>query len=574
MIVFALISAIATSAIVFINTKDSMIKEAQDKLTALLESRKSSLQQYFNTIRHDVQFHAQSPLVINALQHFSDAWKVLPKDKRHYLQDSYINKNPFPIGKKGAFLNADDGSDYSHTHRQYHPVFSNMIEARSFHDLFLLDPQGNLVYTVNKEQNFATNILTGNLKDTQLAQIFKNINNHPQTATMHYTDFIQYKTPVSFIGISVFDSEHQYLGVLIFQLPIEPLNKIMQVTAGMGDSGETYLVGRDQLMRSDSRFLKDHSVLTTKVDTYSVQAALAGNSGIGIINDYRNIPVFSAYTTIDFLQTRWAMIVEVDKSEVLQPIYSISNFLMISGLLITIAISLFGYLLASDIARPIAVMTTIIKRLSKNDLDVNISVDDRKDEVGEMANAMVTLKQNAIEQALLKKQLEYMTEHDILTGINTRGYALEQLDNLIKQAGQTASKLVLMFIDIDNFKQINDIHGHHIGDDILCRVANELKMCIREGDVLARIGGDEFIIILPNIKQIDHSRHIANKIIKAVHSSLPNLDGSNKLTLSIGLSIYPDDATSAPSLLKSADSAMYTVKREGKNNFGYWVQTT
>ena len=574
MIAFALASAIATSVIAFINTKDNMINAAQDKLTSLLESRKSSLRQYFDTLEHDVQFHAQSPLVINALQHFSAAWKALPSDQESYLQNYYINKNPFPVGKKGALLRADDDSEYSHVHREFHPIFSNMIEARSFYDLFLVDPYGNLIYTVKKEQDFATNILTGHLKDTQLANIFKNINEQPKAASMYYADFMPYEvsldTPASFIGIPVFDLQHRYLGVLIFQLPIEPLNAIMQVTAGMGNTGETYLVGSDLLMRSDSRFLKNRSILATTVNTYSVREGLAGKSGIGIIKDYRDVPVFSAYTAIDFMQTRWAMIVEVDEAEVLQPVYSMSNFLFISGLLIALAISLFGYLLASDIAHPIAVMTGVIKRLSNNDLEVNISVDDRKDEVGGMANAMVILKQNAIEQESLRTQLKYVAEHDVLTGLSTRKYALEQLDVLIESANKTGNKLVLMFIDIDNFKQINDVHGHHIGDDILCEVANELKKCVRQNDVLARIGGDEFIIILSNIKQVDDSYQIANKITKAVESSLPILEGSKKLSLSIGMSIYPDDAKNASSLLRNADSAMYTIKRNGKNSFGYW----
>jgi len=575
MIVFALASALATSTIAFINTKDSMVGAAQEKLTSLLESRKSSLQQYFGTIEHDVQFHAQSPLAIRTIKYFSNAWQALPDNKESNLKTSYIYKNPYPTGKKGSLLFADDGSQYSQVHHLYHPSFTNMIEARSFYDLILIDPQGSIIYTVKKEMDFATNVIEGEWKDTHLANLFTRINDKPEAGILHYVDFSSYgptaNEPASFIGSPVFNADYEYLGVLIYQLPIEPLNSIMQVTAGMGKTGETYLVGGDFLMRSDSRFMGQSSILTTKVNTDSVRRGLEGKSGINMINDYRDTPVFSAYTPVMFLGTQWVMLAEIDTSEVLQQAYTMSQFLLISGVLIAIAISVFGFLLANDIAKPIAVMTHSIKDLSDNKLDINISVNNRKDEVGKMAEAVIVLKKNAIEQASLKKQLKYISEHDVLTGLKTRKYALEKLENLISSADKIGTQIVLMFIDIDNFKNINDSYGHNIGDKTLCLIANGLKKCAREDDIIARVGGDEFIIILPNIQRTSDSRIVANKIGELVESLLPvQADRIRAPTLSIGVAVYPNDATNATSLLKKADAAMYTVKRSGKNNFDYW----
>ena len=575
MISFALLSAIVTSVVAFTSARDSAVQEAQDKLISLLESRKSSLEQYFSTIKHDVQFHAQSPLVIDALRHFSTAWQKLPNDETRYLRANYILNNPYTAGEKRFLLASDDGSDYSRIHRQYHPVFSNMLGARSFYDLFLFDPNGNMVYSVKKEADFATNIITGQWKDTHMAQAFRGINSNPKVASMLYVDFMPYAPsldkPASFIGVPVFDQQHHYLGVLMFQLPIEPLNKVMQTTAGMGASGETYLVGKDLLMRSDSRFFKDRSILKTKVDTHSVHQGLDGKSGINIIPDYRNISVFSAYTPVDFLGTRWAMIVEIDQSEVLRPVYILSRFLFMGGIIIAVVIFVLGYLLASDISHPIISMTKMMKRLSNNELDVNISVGERKDEVGCMADALLVFKQNAIEREQLEIKLKYVADHDALTGLYARGYAMEQLDRLLETANSASFKVVVMFVDLDNFKLINDVQGHQVGDTILCEVANGLKNCVRAEDIIARIGGDEFIIIMPNVKQISDSQVIVNKIISEMDTSLSPLHGTKKLTLSIGLSVYPDDANDASSLLKNADSAMYIVKKGGKNGFNYWA---
>ena len=577
MISLALISAFATGVIAYINTTDNMKRAAEEKLVALLESRKSSLGQYFNRIEHKISFHAQSPLVIDALKNFTSAWALLPQDKTAYLQSHYIDRNPFKIGQKDSLLIAQDNSLYSQLHQKYHPTFKNMIEDRTYYDFFLIDPKGNLIYSVNKESDYATNVIDGPWRDTKLAQVFIDIAANPKSGQLVYADFTLYppsgNQPASFIGTAVYDDKHQYLGVAIYQMPIEPLDSIMQVTAGMGASGETYLVGQDFLMRSNSRFLTDRSILNTRVDSSSVKQALQGRNGIKIIHDYRDIQVLSAFTAIDFLGTRWAMLVEIDQAEIMEPVYTLNNFLLISGTLIAIVICLLGYLLASDISQPIVAMTTMMKKLSNDELEVNISVNDRKDEIGHMANAMVIFKQNAIDRAQLYKELCYVVDHDNLTGLYTRKYALDRLPLLLNEAKQANNRLVLMFIDIDDFKLINDTYGHPVGDRVLSEVADNLSNCVRKDDLVARIGGDEFLILLSNVRDLEDSRQIAQSIISSLEVSLPVSGDDSKLTLSIGMSVYPDDGIDTSLLMRQADKAMYSAKSHGKNSYTYWKKT-
>lgn len=586
MIAFALISAMATGLIAYTNTANSMESAAEEKLIALLESRKHALQQYFDTVEHEVSFHAKSPLILNAITDFSRAWAKLPNNfstlgvdsQQRYLQQLYISRNPYKTGQKKALLTANDNSEYSQFHRRYHPMFNNMIDAGAYYDFFLVTPQADIIYSVDKELDFATNLNRGPWKNTKIAKLFREIDKNPIADKLYFSDFYPYepshKEPASFIGSPIFNENFQYQGVAIFQLPIEPIDRIMQVTAGMGQSGETYLVAEDNLMRSNSRFFQDRSILITQVDTSSVRKALQGESGLNIIPDYRNITVFSAYTSIEFLGSRWAMIAEIDEAEVLAPVYSMSHFLLIGGILIALVISVIGYLLATDISQPIVTMTHIMNKLSNNELGVNISVGERKDEVGKMANAMVVFKENAIERDRLQQELIHLAEHDILTGVNTRQYAMNQLDHLLRKARINQNKLVLMFIDIDDFKLVNDIHGHPIGDLLLCDVASQLKRCISDKDIIARIGGDEFIIIIPDVINLSDSLDIANQIMANVRPRLPNVEKNAELTLSMGLSVFPDDASDVPSLLKKADSAMYEVKRKGKNSFNFWSSDT
>ena len=570
MITFALFSAMATGLIAYNKTADSMEQTARDNLKSLLASRKSALVQYFDTIIHQVTFHAKSPLIIDSLKSFSEAWDDLGTNQSQHLQQLYIHQNPYPKGRRSAFLTAPDNSQYSQLHKQIHPLLSSVIDTESYYDLFLINRNGDLLYSVQKEPDFATNLLTGLWKKTNLAELFRRINDAPLTGKTHISDFSPYQPsdnkPASFIGTAIFDQRSHYLGAIILQLPIEPIDKIMQVTAGMGETGETYVVGPDLLMRSNSRFFQDRSILTTRVDTLSVQRALQGETGFGVIRDYRKVPVYSSFVPFSVLSMKWAMLAEIDAAEVLKPVYDMSRFLLISGLLITFVIFIFGYLLSSDISKPIVAMTKMMKRLSDNDLDINISVNERQDEVGKMAEAMVIFKKNAIEREQLKNELSKIANLDALTGLYTRKYAMEHLQLLMEDSAGDLSKLVLKFIDLDNFKQINDAYGHHIGDKTLCNIADHLSACVREKDIVARIGGDEFIIIFPYIHDIEDISPIANDIVQSLPAQkLP-------ITFSIGMSVFPDDAKDALILLKNADIGIYNVKKTGKNNFCYWRQ--
>jgi diguanylate cyclase (GGDEF)-like protein len=570
MITFALLSAIATGFIAYNKTASSMKETARDNLQSLLSSRKSALQQYFDTIIHQITFHAKSPLIIKSIKDFDAAWQVIEDDKGHRLKQLYIHENPYTKGRKGAFLTALDGSKYSQVHQKTHPYLSNMIDTDAYYDLFLINTAGDLIYSVQKEADFSTNLLNGKWQNTSLAKLFQQINTGQSPGVIHISDFSPYHPssdePASFIGTAIFDLHNKYLGVLVLQLPIEPIDRIMQVSAGMGRSGETYVVGPDLLMRSNSRFFQDRSILMTTVDSTSVHRALLGETGFGVIEDYRQIPVYSSFTPISVLSMKWAMVAEIDQAEVLQPVYEMSQFLLIGGLLLTLVILIVGYLISTDISQPIVAMTNMMKKLSNNELSINISVNERKDEIGNMADAMVVFRQNAIEREHLKDQLSKIADQDTLTGLYTRKFAMEHLQTLIDGAQLDQSKLVLMFIDLDNFKQINDEYGHYMGDKTLCNIAEHLRSCVREQDVVARIGGDEFIILFPHINNTEIISSIANEIVKSTPPQVV------PLSLSIGISVFPDDTTNAIELLKNADIAMYNVKKAGKNNYCFWQQ--
>ena len=158
------------------------------------------------------------------------------------------------------------------------------------------------------------------------------------------------------------------------------------------------------------------------------------------------------------------------------------------------------------------------------------------------------------------KKLNFLSSHDTLTGIANRYSFQVQLEKILKNAQQNKQKIALLYIDIDNFKNVNDTLGHDEGDELLIFIANTLKKTVRQNDVVARMGGDEFTIILTNIRN-----EIVSKITdKISHTIMSNLDDKYKalsISVSIGVALYPDNGSDKNSLIKHADSAMYEKKQ-------------
>ena len=150
---------------------------------------------------------------------------------------------------------------------------------------------------------------------------------------------------------------------------------------------------------------------------------------------------------------------------------------------------------------------------------------------------------------------------------------LERLHLDLAQAKRFQRVLAVMFIDLDNFKEINDTLGHDVGDELLQEVANRLSTCIRSGDIVSRPGGDEFIIVLPQIAQPSDAAVVAEKIIKIVADPLRIKDQVLTITASIGIALSPFNGSEEQELMKNADKAMYVAKKAGRNRFHLYVDT-
>ncbi len=174
------------------------------------------------------------------------------------------------------------------------------------------------------------------------------------------------------------------------------------------------------------------------------------------------------------------------------------------------------------------------------------------------------------ERKATEAKVEYLAHHDVLTNLPNRTLLRDRFAQAVAHAARNNALMALLFLDLDRFKQINDTLGHDVGDHLLQEIAIRLVNCLREVDIICRQGGDEFIIVLTELKDNDAAMQITQKILLQLNEPF-NIDGTQIITsFSIGISLYPDDSTNFEGLLNKADTAMYAAKKQGRNTFRFF----
>ena len=391
------------------NASGTLEYEARVRLNALLESRKASLGDYLGSIEQDLRFVASNPTTKEALAAFRDSWHQLDGDPEETLQRLYIADNPHPTGSKENLDAASDGSAYSAEHRRYHPWFRQFLKERGYYDIFLFDLDGNLIYTVFKELDYATNLARGRYRDTDLGNAFRAARDNTSPGFQAFFDFRPYApshgAPASFISTPILDDDGRALGVLTFQMPIDRLNAVVQQTAGLGETGQTYLVGDDGLMRTDSRFADETTILAQEVESAAVQAALRGEHGTVDGVDLGGDDALIAYNFIDFAGTRWAMLAEMARDEILAPAGTLALRLSAICLAALAGLAVLGWLLARDVVRPLADMVSAVDRMAKGE-HTDIPGIGRGDEIGRVGRSLQSISQKGLEAARLRAALD------------------------------------------------------------------------------------------------------------------------------------------------------------------------
>ena len=233
-----------------------------------------------------------------------------------------------------------------------------------------------------------------------------------------------------------------------------------------------------------------------------------------------------------------------------------------------------GRLLIDENIKLISGMTKEIQDRKEAQLDLErhkaMLEDMIQERTKELQETNFNLKNQIDKRQVVEKKLEFLAYNDELTGLPNRTLFIEAVKSALLQAKRNETLLSVLFVDLDRFKNINDSHGHDVGDKLLKIVSDRLKETLRDSDTIARNGGDEFSVLIENMKDIREPFVVANKIIDSMNEKF-EVEGHNvHIGASVGIATYPLDGNDALELLKLADTAMYEAKKEGGNNFQFY----
>ena len=460
LLVVSLCAMLASTFICSSSGKAILTEKVFNQLTSLRAVKAYQIQDYFENLKNHTQTLSEDLTVVAALQEFKTAYSELEKSKipanfdakidtyyqkefltkltrtnegspvlaayrpktpaARYLQYHYIAANPNPVGKKLLLDTPGDASAYSRAHARYHPLFRNIVEKYGYYDMFLIDREGTVVYTVFKEADFTTSLIDGPYKESNLANAIAAARQAKGKGYVKIVDFKPYSpsygAPAAFIATPIFNGS-EFIGILAFQFPVDKINNVMTGNknwkqSGLGDSGETYLVGSDYLMRSASRFqiedpeghakilasigtdektikkIKEFNttILLQPAQTTAVKEALFGKQGTQVIDDYRRIPVLSSYSPLDIDGLRWVILAEMDVSEAYASIYSFEKRIAIAATVIIALITVVAMWLTAIFVRPIKKLIASARLVGAGEFDAVVK-SGSEDEFGDLAKS-------------------------------------------------------------------------------------------------------------------------------------------------------------------------------------------
>ena len=329
------------------------------------------------------------------------------------LQMGYIVDNPNPVGQKDELVSADVhiAQFYNTLHKQWHTSFKEFQEAFGYYDIYLIDADtGHVIYSVAKEVDFATSLKDGPYADSGLAAAYRQAMSDGQDTAPTFVDFTRYVpsygAPAGFVATPVYSEKDERLAVLAFQFPIDSLNNIMMERDGMGETGDAYLVGPDNLMRSDSYLdPENRSVVASfadpengRISSTSVDEALAGNSGEGVVTSYRGEPVFSAHRPVTVGGLNWALVAEISEDEALAPVREMWTLAAIAIAIVILAVVAVAVWTAARVMKPLgkdpAELQALAEQVAAGNLVIDSSDSDRATGVyGSMLKMVSDLKE-------------------------------------------------------------------------------------------------------------------------------------------------------------------------------------
>ena len=456
---------------------------SSDRLATMAKDRGTLLSQYLSSREQAVLTAARSETIQNALRDLHFGWIKLGDMPALQLIDAYVANNPNPEDQRNDLADGGTGSNYDGAHSRVHPALRALEENGGYADLYLFDTDGNCIYSVRKSSDFAATFAPG----SELGKSILGGTIHDAlTGDQHVelSDVGSYAptndAPALFMASSVIDKRGMVLGAIAVRLSVPALGQLVNGKEGLGETGEVIIVGADGVLRNDSRFTPTDDTLKTALPPAALDDALAGRPSDAWRQSYRSTDMLVQSAPLNDGKVRWQIVTIMAESEAMAPVAAMGWTMLWAALgLVAVAAGL-AYLVSQTIARPITRLTSTMRGLADNQLDLAVPDDDRADEIGDMARAVTIFKTNAV-------KVRDMTESERLSFEQRR----EERSAMMADLQQAFGAVVKAATEGDFSKRV----GAQFADaelNILANNVNDLVQTVdrglsETGDVLSRL---------------------------------------------------------------------------------------
>lgn len=466
LVAVAMLALSVTGLLAYREARQLLAEEAAQRLETTLEQRRTELSDWSDQMQGELRAMAASQAMGRTLRDFLGAWKRLGDAPAAYLRDAYVEKNPNPPGERYKLDFTGDVNDYGVLHRRYHPGFVTLIEEKGLYDLFLVDAQGNILYSVRKEANFAAGTATGAMKEDSLARVI--------SAALAEQDATPVVSPFSTIGEGgqlqrgfymaspVRSTEGALLGVLAFGVPLSRPDAVVLEPRSLGATGRAYLVDADGALQTPLKNLAGVEI-GRDLDNPGVEAARQGEVGRRSYIGLDGQEVESVFAGVILFGRSYGLVIEQTTEELFAPAAALARKQLVNAAWSLALLAGLSALMARSVAQPLRRLVAAIAEIARGRHGVTVPGTARCDEVGEIAVALDALRGDLQRSDAARQEATIQG-----TAFRNSSAALMTVDADLKVTYANAALIKLIAARLGDFRRVTpdldpeDLLGHDL----------------------------------------------------------------------------------------------------------------
>lgn len=387
--------------------RSAAVESSTEQFAVVMEKKKDTLERWYQNLESLLTSLASSPVSVEASTNLSAIWNILTDEEKRDVQTSFTSENPFAFERRIELVIADDGRGYDRLHARYHEYFADFIQTNDLYDLFIIETNGDIIYSVVKENDFGENVLTGSLADAGIGEAFRAAL-EGTSESVHLSRFDRYEISngavAAFAAVPITTAENEVRAILVVQANQAEFQALINDTTGLGATGEAFVVSSEGRLLVNSRFEGGPRALDTIEMTPEIRAALNGQTTLSRdVVGLRGESVKMQTTPLKFNGSPHALILQKTNDELFSSVNAQRNMMILISATSAAILIVFSWLYIRRITTALDQFGREMRKVSDGDFVVEISSTERKDEIGGLGSILVDFR-SKLEAAEQKQQ--------------------------------------------------------------------------------------------------------------------------------------------------------------------------